>query len=73
NNGSITIWDYNTGTSFQKMEDVPQLGSLEVEAGVFCSTFDMTGTGLIRRLRCVSSVCCQLFVPSPLIPFCPGN
>ncbi|KAJ7896352.1 hypothetical protein B0H14DRAFT_500534 [Mycena olivaceomarginata] len=51
NNGSITLWDYNTGTSFQKMVDVPQPGSLEVEAGVFCSTFDMTGTGLIRRLR----------------------
>lgn len=29
------------------MEDVPQPGSLEAEAGVFCSTFDMTGTRLI--------------------------
>ncbi|KAJ7809704.1 WD40-repeat-containing domain protein [Mycena olivaceomarginata] len=46
-NGSITLWDYNTGTSFQTMEDVPQPGSLEAEAGVFCSTFDMTGTRLI--------------------------
>jgi len=26
---------------------VPQPGSLEAEAGVFCSTFDMTGTRLI--------------------------
>jgi hypothetical protein len=29
------------------MEDVPQPGSLEAEAGVFCSTFDHTGTRLI--------------------------
>ncbi|KAJ7896292.1 hypothetical protein B0H14DRAFT_499903 [Mycena olivaceomarginata] len=66
NNGSITLWDYNTSTSFQKMEDVPPPGSLE---GVFCSTFDIMGAGLIRRLRCVSSVCCLLFMPSPLISF----
>ncbi|KAI5891541.1 WD40 repeat-like protein [Schizophyllum commune H4-8] len=46
-NGSLTFWDYNTGTPFQNMEDVPQPGSLEAEAGVFCSTFDMTGTRLI--------------------------
>jgi WD40 repeat protein len=46
-NGSLSFWDYNTGTSFQNMEDVPQPGSLEAEAGVFCSTFDMTGTRLI--------------------------
>jgi hypothetical protein len=29
------------------MEDVPQPGSLEAEAGAFSSTFDMTGTRLI--------------------------
>ncbi|KAH7925797.1 WD40 repeat-like protein [Leucogyrophana mollusca] len=46
-NGSLTFWDYDTGTPFQNMEDVPQPGSLEAEAGVFCSTFDMTGTRLI--------------------------
>lgn len=46
-NGSLTLWDYNTGTPFQNMEDVPQPGSLEAEAGVFCSTFDQTGTRLI--------------------------
>lgn len=46
-NGSLTFWDYNTGTPFQNMEDVPQPGSLEAEAGVFCSTFDVTGTRLI--------------------------
>lgn len=46
-NGTLTFWDYDTGTPFQHMEDVPQPGSLEAEAGVFCSTFDMTGTRLI--------------------------
>jgi WD40 repeat protein len=46
-NGTLTLWDYDTGTPFQNMEDVPQPGSLEAEAGVFCSTFDATGTRLI--------------------------
>jgi pleiotropic regulator 1 len=46
-NGSMTFWDYATGTPFQNMEDIPQPGSLEAEAGIFCSTFDMTGTRLI--------------------------
>jgi pleiotropic regulator 1 len=46
-NGSMTFWDYATGTPFQNMEDIPQPGSLEAEAGLFCSTFDMTGTRLI--------------------------
>jgi pleiotropic regulator 1 len=46
-NGSMTFWDYATGTPFQNMEDIPQPGSLEAESGIFCSTFDMTGTRLI--------------------------
>ncbi|KAH7102449.1 WD40 repeat-like protein [Auriculariales sp. MPI-PUGE-AT-0066] len=46
-NGSISLWDYDTGTAFQNMSDIPQPGSLEAEAGVFCSTFDVTGTRLI--------------------------
>lgn len=46
-NGTLSFWDYDTGTPFQNLEDVPQPGSLEAEAGVFCSTFDMTGTRLI--------------------------
>ncbi|KZT01944.1 WD40 repeat-like protein [Laetiporus sulphureus 93-53] len=46
-NGTLTLWDYNTGTAFQTLDDIPQPGSLEAEAGVFCSTFDMTGTRLI--------------------------
>lgn len=46
-NGTLSFWDYNTGTAFQNLDDLPQPGSLEAEAGVFCSTFDMTGTRLI--------------------------
>ncbi|EJT98208.1 pre-mRNA-splicing factor PRP46 [Dacryopinax primogenitus] len=46
-NGSLTFWDYKTGLPFQHMDDIPQPGSLDAEAGVFCSTFDMTGTRLI--------------------------
>jgi WD40 repeat protein len=46
-NGSLTFWDYNTGTPFQHLDDIPQPGSLEADAGVFCSTFDVTGTRLI--------------------------
>ncbi|KIM31405.1 hypothetical protein M408DRAFT_258850 [Serendipita vermifera MAFF 305830] len=46
-NGTLSLWDYGTGVPFQNMEDIPQPGSLEAEAGVFCSTFDLTGTRLI--------------------------
>ncbi|PLW08628.1 hypothetical protein PCANC_13018 [Puccinia coronata f. sp. avenae] len=46
-NGSMTWWDYKTGLPFQTMSDIPQPGSLDAEAGVFCSTFDATGTRLI--------------------------
>jgi pleiotropic regulator 1 len=46
-NGTITWWDYKTGLPFQHMDDIPQPGSLDAEAGVFCSTFDQTGTRLI--------------------------
>ncbi|KNZ56008.1 hypothetical protein VP01_2520g2 [Puccinia sorghi] len=46
-NGSMTWWDYKTGLPFQTMSDIPQPGSLDAEAGVFCSTFDATGSRLI--------------------------
>lgn len=46
-NGTLTFWDYGTGIPFQNLDDIPQPGSLEAEAGVFCSTFDHTGTRLI--------------------------
>ena len=46
-NGSMTWWDYKTGLPFQTEQDKPQPGSLDAESGVFCSTFDQTGTRLI--------------------------
>ena len=45
--GSLKFFDYATGTPFQVAEYVPQPGSLDAEAGVFCSAFDQTGTRLI--------------------------
>lgn len=39
--------DYSTGVPFQSAQDIPQPGSLDAEAGIFCSTFDQTGTRLI--------------------------
>ncbi|GAA97635.1 uncharacterized protein L969DRAFT_87735 [Mixia osmundae IAM 14324] len=46
-NGSMTFWDYKTGLPFQTGNDIAQPGSLESEAGIFCSTFDQTGSRLI--------------------------
>ncbi|EIW71516.1 hypothetical protein TREMEDRAFT_27014 [Tremella mesenterica DSM 1558] len=46
-NGTLTLWDYATGLPFQHLKDIPQPGSLDAEAGVFCSSFDKTGTRLI--------------------------
>jgi pleiotropic regulator 1 len=41
------FWDWKTGYNFQTTETKPQPGSLENEAGIFCSTFDKSGTRLI--------------------------
>lgn len=74
-NGSLTLWDYNTGTPFQHMEDVPQPGSLEAEAGVFCSTFDATGTRLItggadKTIKvCLDSVLFRQFIIQSALSF----
>lgn len=46
-NGTMTWWDYKTGLPFQTMSDIPQPGSLDAEAGIFASAFDMTGSRLI--------------------------
>ena len=76
-NGTLTLWDYATGTPFQNFEDIPQPGSLEAEAGVFCSTFDQTGTRLITggadktikvRIRAFKFVDTDLSVLSRYMP-----
>jgi len=46
-NGSIAFWDWKTGHRFQYEDSVAQPGSLDAEAGIMSSTFDMTGLRLI--------------------------
>ena len=45
--GSLYMWDWKTGHNFQKLQTIPQPGSLESEAGIFCTQFDHTGSRLI--------------------------
>ncbi|UZJ53147.1 hypothetical protein CBS101457_002467 [Exobasidium rhododendri] len=45
--GTMKFHDYDTGVPFQSAQDIPQPGSLDAEAGIFCSAFDQTGTRLI--------------------------
>ncbi|KAJ2659075.1 pre-mRNA-splicing factor prp46 [Coemansia sp. RSA 1200] len=46
-NGSMRFWDWKSGHCFQETDTVVQPGSLDSEAGIFCSTFDRTGFRLI--------------------------
>ena len=46
-NGSIAFWDWKTGHKFQQEESIAQPGSLDAEAGLMSSTFDLTGLRLI--------------------------
>ncbi|KAJ1757460.1 pre-mRNA-splicing factor prp46 [Coemansia sp. RSA 1591] len=45
--GTMRFWDWRSAHCFQKTQTVVQPGSLDSEAGVFCSTFDRTGFRLI--------------------------
>lgn len=45
--GSVCFWDWKTGYKFQDSSSTAQPGSLEAEAGIFSSTFDLTGLRLI--------------------------
>ena len=45
--GSLKMWDYASGYSFQETQTVAQPGSLESEAGIYSLAFDQTGTRLI--------------------------
>lgn len=54
------------------MDDIPQPGSLEAEAGVFCSTFDQTGTRLItgsadKTIKVGVYFCCRTEIDILLI------
>lgn len=46
-NGEVRFWDYPTGYNFQTVKAPPQPGSLDSEAGIFASAFDVTGSRLI--------------------------
>lgn len=46
-NGSIAFWDWKTGHRFQYEDSVAQPGSLDAEAGIMSSTFDLTGLRLM--------------------------
>lgn len=46
-NGSLCLWDYATGHNFQRIETIAQPGSLDAEAGIFASSFDMSGSRLV--------------------------
>jgi len=46
-NGSIYFWDWVSGYNFQQLNTTAQPGSLESEAGIFASAFDVTGSRFI--------------------------
>ena len=46
-NGTMRFWDYESGFCFQKTETIVQPGSLDAEAGIYASIFDLTGSRLI--------------------------
>ncbi|KAJ2762082.1 pre-mRNA-splicing factor prp46, partial [Coemansia nantahalensis] len=45
--GSLRFWDWRSGHCFQETATVVQPGSLDGEAGIFCSTFDRSGFRLL--------------------------
>ncbi|KAJ2714629.1 pre-mRNA-splicing factor prp46 [Coemansia spiralis] len=45
--GSLRFWDWRSGHCFQEAATVAQPGSLDSEAGIFCSTFDRSGFRLL--------------------------
>ncbi|KAJ7539472.1 hypothetical protein O6H91_11G094800 [Diphasiastrum complanatum] len=46
-NGSLWFWDWKSGHNFQQVQTIVQPGSLDSEAGIYASAFDMTGSRLI--------------------------
>lgn len=46
-NGSVAFWDWKTGHKFQHEESIAQPGSLDAEAGIMSSMFDLSGLRLI--------------------------
>lgn len=46
-NGSMSFWDWKSGYRYQSLDSIAQPGSLDAEAGIMSSTFDVTGMRLI--------------------------
>lgn len=46
-NGSMHFWDWKTGYNFQQLQTIPQVGSLDSEAGIHALSFDHSGSRLI--------------------------
>ena len=46
-NGSLWFWDWRSGNCYQQQETLVQPGSMESEASIFATAFDMTGSRLI--------------------------
>lgn len=46
-NGSMFFWDWRTGYNFQRLQSLPQPGSIDSEAGIYGMTFDQSGCRLI--------------------------
>lgn len=45
--GSMWFWDWKTGFCFQKLQSIPQPGSIDSEAGVYSLCYDKSGSRLI--------------------------
>jgi len=46
-NGSLHFWDWKTGYNFQRLQTIPQPGSIDPEMGIYAMTFDHSGSRLI--------------------------
>ena len=46
-NGSLHFWDWKTGYNFQRLQTIPQPGSIDPEMGIYAMTFDQSGSRLI--------------------------
>ncbi len=46
-NGSLYFWDWKTGYNFQRLQTIPQPGSIDPEMGIYAMKFDHSGSRLI--------------------------
>jgi len=59
-NGSIFMWDWKTGYNFQRLQTIPQPGSLDSEASIFGVAFDKTG---LRMITCEADKSVKVWRP----------